>query len=191
MKLKTEQLTEIFKEVIQDRQAQQAIDIVRRNSEGKIWIIGRFVYKSLATKLYGKPAAQSKDYDFIVEQPNSQIVLPDGWTRTLNHFGNPKFVGDFQIDFVPLKMVYSILKRKFPPSIENYLNGTPLNIQSIAYDIAEEKVIGDVGISALERRVVAVNNSDMAKDIAWVFCRGVDEMIKEKAEELDFKAMLV
>jgi len=190
MELKAEQLTEIFKEVIHNKQAQQAIEIVRRNSQGKIWIIGGFVYKSLARKLYGKPEAQSKDYDFIVEQPNSEIVLPEGWKRKLNHFGNPKFVGDFQIDFVPLRMVYSILRRKIPATIDNYLNGTPLNIQSIAYD-SEGRIIGEVGISALERRVVAVNNLDMAKDIAWVFCKSVNDIIRKKAEELGFDAEYV
>lgn len=188
MELKAEQLAEIFKEVIQDKQAQQAVEIVRRNSQGKIWVIGGFVYKSLARKLYGKPEADSKDYDFIVEQRNSEIVLPDGWKRTLNHFGNLKFVGDFPIDFVDLRMVYSILRRKIPATIENYLNGTNLNVESIVYDVDEERVIGNVGISALERRVVAVNNLDMAKDIAWVFFTSVNDMIRKKAEGLGFRA---
>ena len=189
MELDAGQLTGIFKEVIQDEQAQQAIEIVRKNSQGRIWIIGGFVYRTLARKLYGGIEKPVKDYDFIVEQPNPAIELPDGWKRTLNHFGNPKFVGDFQIDFVPLRMVYSILKRGVPATIENYLNGTPLNVESIAYDVAGERVIGDTGISALERRVVAVNNPDMAKDVAyWIFLKSVNEIIRKKAEELGFQA---
>lgn len=195
MELKEGQLTEIFKEVIQDKQVKQAIEIVRKNSQGRIWIIGGFVYKSLAKKLYGKPEAQSKDYDFIVEQPNPRIELPDGWVLTRNRFGNSKFVGDFQIDFVPLRMVYSILRGKIPATIENYLNGVPLNVQSIAYDANEERVIGEVGISALESRVVAVHDLKIAEDVVRLFypekLKDVNEMIRKKAEELGFDVLYV
>jgi len=184
-----EQLTEILQRRFTPDFREQ-LEIVRRNSRGKIWVIGGFVYKTLASELYGREI-KTKDVDFLVENPNPEIVLPEGWKITLNHFGNPKFIppdGKEKPDFVPLARVYSILKRRLPPEIENYLSGTPLNVQSIAYEV-DGRIIGDAGISALEKRVVAVHNLDMAKDVAyWIYNKTVNDIIKKAADELGFQA---
>jgi len=164
----------------------EALDIVKRNSSGKIWLIGGFVYRTIASQLYGlsKPEV---DLDFVVEYPVSDFDLPDGWKVDKNRFGNPKLIsGRKQIDYVPLEKIYSILQRQIEPTIENYLTGVPLNVQSVAYDINEKRVIGEIGINALLRRVVEVNDLFFAEYAAQKKGKSLREMIQEKADELSF-----
>ena len=127
------------------------------------------------------------DLDFVVEYPVSDFDLPDGWRVDKNRFGNPKLIsGRKQIDYVPLEKIYSILQRQIEPTIENYLTGVPLNVQSVAYDINEKRVIGEIGINALLRRVVEVNDLFFAEYAAQKKGKSLREMIQEKADELSF-----
>ena len=195
MELTAEHLSEVFKErTAKDLFFVDALSIVQNNSSGEIWLIGGFLYRNLVNGSYGNCEKPAKDFDFIVENADESIVLPEGWRKALNTFGNPKFIGpsEQEIDFVPLEKVYSIEKRKIKnPRIEDYLSGAPLNIHSIAYDVQEHRVIGDAGISALERKVVAVHHLEMAQDAAGIYETSVNDMIQKKSEELGFKAELV
>ena len=169
MTLSPEFLSELFTQIVsQDETYQEAVRIVRANSYGKIWLIGGFLYRTLASQLYGvkKP---SKDFDFIVERAEHKLILPESWKVTVNRFGNPKFVGTFEIDFVTLNRVHSIMRRGVEPNIQNFLNGVPLNIHSLVYDVDNEEVIGNIGISALERKVVSVCNPEMAIDTEEIY----------------------
>ncbi len=167
----------------------EALEIVRANASGKIWLIGGFIFRSIAEQLYGVQRT-GVDLDFIVENPASEFNLPEGWKITYNRLGNPKFVnGPKEIDFVPLGNIYSIKQRGLEPKIEHYLTGVPLTIQSIAYDIEEGRLIGERGFNALRRRVVEVNHFGFALYGAEKKELSLNEMIREKAESLGFKAI--
>lgn len=183
-------ITQLFLSGAKDcKQFTEASDIVKKNSFGKAWLIGGFVYRTIASQLYGLPKPDV-DLDFIVENHVSDFDLPDGWAVNLNRYGNPKFVyGKKQIDFVPLKNIYSILQRNLEPTIENYLTGVPFTIQSIAFDVYDCLIIGEVGIAALKKRIVEVNNLSNAKYSAQKKNKALTVLIQEKADSLGFSAI--
>ncbi len=157
--------TKLFLKAVKDNEDfQEAIDIIRRNSQKDSWLIGGFVYRNIASSLYGTEKAKA-DLDFIIEKSPDKILVPRYWKKRLNKYGNPKlFRNDgLEIDFVPLENVSSILRRHLKPSIENFLTGTPLTIQSIAYDIKNNCTQGNIGIKALLDKTVAVNDFEQMK----------------------------
>ncbi len=165
---------------------QEALDIVRRNSSGTIWLIGGFLYRNLASQLNDTPTPRT-DLDFLIEKRNDTLTLPAGWIRMQNNWGNPKFVRNpTAIDFVPLDTVYSINYRGLDAHLEHYLSGTPLNIHSLVYDVDEKKIIGEVGLKALQEKKVRVNNLEMAQKYAEVKRQPLYELIKEKAHSIGF-----
>ena len=54
----------------------------------------------------------------------------------------------------------------------------------------DKKVIGKIGIEALIKKVVRVNEAEIAEDAAKMYLTTVDKMIKEKADALGFRAEL-
>lgn len=168
---------------------QEAIEVIRQNSVGDFWLIGGFVYRTLAQEMYGVPRP-SVDLDFIVETPVRKPFLPMGWTAGTNSFGNPKFVnGGRSVDYVPLENVFSIRNRRLKPTIANFLSGVPLNVQSIAYDVNANQVIGETGIDAVVGQYVAVYDLFFAEYAAKKKGKTVEQMLKDKAESLKFRAV--
>ncbi len=188
-----EEITRSFLDGVQDcREFHESLEIIRGNSSGKIWLVGGFLYRTIASGLYGLPKSDC-DFDFIVEVPVAvqEMRLPAGWTVKKNHFGHPKLVeGRKRIDYIPLKEVYSIVHRRVEASIENFLSGVPLTVQSIAYDIYENRIIGEKGIDAILRKVVEVNNLYFAEYYADYKKKRLPDLIKEKAETLEFTPVL-
>lgn len=180
-------VTNAFLSGIKDcKEFAEASDIAKRNSSGKIWLIGGFVYRNIASQLYNLPKPEV-DLDFIIEKPVKQFDLPNGWNIEKNRFGNPKFVNDkMQIDYVPLGNIYSIQYRDLEPSIENFLTGTGLKIQSIAYSFHENKIIGSAGIDALKKKVIEVNNMHFAEYAAQKKGKSLKQYMQEKADSLHF-----
>lgn len=180
-------ITQVFLFGIKDcEEFPEALEIVKKNSSGKIWLIGGFVYKTIASQLYGLPKPKV-DLDFVVEYPVTDFNLPSGWRADKNRFGNPKLMkGKKQIDYVPLGNIYSIIQRQIEPTIENFLTGVPLTIQSVAYDVNKNRVIGEIGIDALQRKVVEVNDLHFAEYAAKKKNKSLQSMIQEKADDLGF-----
>ncbi len=90
--------------------------------------------------------------------------MPDGWQFKINIYNGYKFYKEpLKVDLWSLKNTNSIIRRKLEPNIENYLTGVPLTIQSIAYDLLEEKVIGNIGLRSLENREISINDFDEIK----------------------------
>lgn len=165
----------------------EALAIVKNNSSGNIWLIGSFVYRTIVSKLYGLPKP-SVDLDFIIEVPIEGFDLPAGWKVRKNRFGNPKFVnGKKQVDYIPLDNIYSIKYRGIEATIENFLSGSPLTVQAIAFDIAKQKIIGDVGLNALEERTIAVLDLHFAQYAAQKKGKTLKSYIQEKADSLGFR----
>jgi hypothetical protein len=195
MKLQETELSGIFRTIAEsDESFQEALSIVKQNAaNGRIWLIGGFLYKTLANYLYDT-IKHSKDFDFIIECPNQEIVLPENWQLNRNRFGNPKFTRadkSLELDFIPIDRVYSIMKRRISPAIRNHLNGVPLNIHCLVYETKKGILEGDAGLAGLEQKVVRVYNLEMAEDAARLYGTTVNEMIAQKAGELGFKAELI
>ncbi|TSC70363.1 MAG: hypothetical protein CEO12_387 [Parcubacteria group bacterium Gr01-1014_46] len=168
----------------------EALEIIKKNSKGKAWLIGGFVCRSIIQDLYGVPMSKDVDLDFIIEKPQD-IVVPDGWKIEKNSYGNPKLIGQsFEIDYVPLNNIHFIIRHNLEPSIENFLLGTPLNVQSIAFDIITNKVIGDIGLKSIQEKIVAINDMEQARHRAEK--KGVvpDDLVKDIANQFGFKTIL-
>jgi len=181
----------IYREFVsQGLDFQEAFDIIRRNSDGRAWLIGGAVYRNLTHLLYGTRKVHC-DFDFIIRNPDRRIVLPEGWEEKRNRYGNPKFVGDNkEIDFVPLSTVYSIIRRGLRLTFSNYLTGTPLTVQSVGYNISTHDLEGEIGINAIRTRTVSVNNPEQAKIYERKKGKPIEEIIMEKADSLGFTAVL-
>jgi len=192
MKLLKEELTKIVdKSILSDEDFQEAFQIAKENSSGRIWLIGGFLYKNIAHALYDSKKS-TKDFDLIVEKANEELMIPEGWRRTSNHFNGIKFVnGEKQIDFIPLNDIYYISHNNLVPCIDNFLEGGALNIYCISYDILGKEILGEVGIKGLEQKTVSAYNLRMLWYGAELYGKTPNEMIIKKAEELKFKAQLI
>jgi hypothetical protein len=179
--------TQAFHDFVEGKsELEKALEVVRLNSTGKIWLIGGFLYRGIVHKVHGTEPPVV-DFDFIVEEANGKIKVSEGWRIGANGFGNPKFLNeDMSVDFVPLTNVYSIIHRGLPPRIEHFLTGVPLTVQTMVYDFQERRVIGDVGSKAIESRTVAANDIYFAKYAAQKKGLSLKEMIIKKAKSLRF-----
>lgn len=138
----------------------EALDVVKGNSNGKVWLIGSGAYKTLLNLLYGG-SYEVKDWDFIVTKITVPLKLENGWTAGETKHGNPKLKkGDFVIDLIALDNIHSIKERDLEPKIANYLSGAPLSIQSIAFDVDEKELLGELGIQSILTKSVGVNNKE-------------------------------
>lgn len=188
-----EKITKLFlKSIKGNSDFKEAVDLVKKNSNGgNIWLIGGFLYQNIVAKLYGLEKQIAKDIDFIVENPKNKILLPDNWEQKTCSYGNPKFIRSdgLVVDFVSLKEINSIVRRGLLATIENYLTGVPLNIQSMVFDINNNCVFGDVGIKALLDKTIAINDPEEAKISSEHKKKPIDQIIKEKAEVLNFTSV--
>lgn len=186
-----EDITSLFNSAVEnDTRFKEAANVIKNNSLGNIWLIGGFVFRTLAQQLYGAQKA-SCDFDFIVESPVDFFQLPDNYsTEFTNRFGNPKFISrnGIIIDYIPLENIHSIREHKLQPTFDNFLSNVPLNIQAIAYDFDAQYIIGNPGIDALERKTVSVHNLHFAKQAAKRKRISLYSYIKEKADSLGFSA---
>lgn len=165
---------------------QETLKIAKKNSEGRIWLIGGLVFRALAHHLYGSRFILN-DVDFLFEKLNREIIVPKEWSIRSNRFGNPKLIKNgIVIDLIPLKSLYCIQSKNLKPNIENCLNGAPLTVQSIAFDIGKQTLIGDVGIESLINKTVGINNQEEYDHVVSV---GKVYSLKKYAKELGFKVI--
>lgn len=136
----------------------EALDVVKKNSSGKVWLIGSGVYKTLLNLLY-RSSYEVKDWDFIVGKVTKPLKLKNGWVAGETKHGNPKLKkGCFVIDLIALDNIHSIKERNLEPDIRHYLSGVPLTIQSIVFSVDGNFLMGDVGIKSLLTKTVGINN---------------------------------
>jgi len=184
-------ITEAFlSSIADDAEFEEALSIVRKNSSSSIYVIGGRVYRGIVEKLYGTKMPPV-DIDFIVKEKNNEIILPNGWEFKENRFGNPRFVnGSKSIDMVPLRNVYCIAANRLEPTIENFLSGTLLSVQAIAYDVDKKEVIGEVGKRSLREKKMWVNNLKRLEDDCEANGISKSEYVKNKADILNFRYVL-
>lgn len=170
-----------------NEQYRVAFDIARANSVGNVWLIGGGVYRTLAYLTYGV-VSPSFDFDFIVEQQRPTLVLPSGWSEKRNRYGNLKLVSEnMSIDLIPMDNIEHIVVRKIEPTFENLLAGTPLDVQSIGYNLGTREIIGEIGFGAINNKMVGVNDSEQLGIYAKKKDLRPERIIKDKASELGFR----
>src|SRR3989344_5158038 len=161
----------------------EVLDLVKENSNGKIWIIGGFLYKNLARLLYGGDM-YDEDIDFVVEQREEKIKEKPGWSIYTNNYGVENYFRDeTKMSFTDIRKAIRVSGLK-NPTIEQFIEETPLNVQSIVYDIKSGLILGEKGISALKNKVVSVNNEEQAKFYAQRKGKKLEDVLLEKAREL-------
>ncbi len=189
MVTKKEMESALIRELKNNKEYLEVLEIVKSNSQGKIWLIGGIVSRSIIKLIYGRLQLKH-DLDFLVEKLNKKLVIPSSWKLAKNRFSNPKLIkGGTEVDIVPLKTAEHILRNKLTPSIKNFLVGTPLDIQSLAFDIEKEKLIGSLGIKALQRKEVRINNSKPFLAKAKRKKISPEELLQQTAKSVGFKAV--
>lgn len=203
------EFTKMFEQFLENYEDwSEVLDIIRKNSydigrEGRIWIIGGFVYRPIIKALYGgvrKPF--QVDIDFLIERglASEKIEVPKGWEVKRTEYTGYTYLekkdGTIRIDPNPLGSFHSIVSvaksMNSAPDFEHFFKATPLNIQAIAYDITTDKdkiiggVIGEKGIEAIKNRIVKINNLEEAKFEAERRKMSLEDFVKTKAAELNF-----
>lgn len=164
----------------------QAISLVRAHAQGRIYLIGGAVSRTLAAALYGGDP-ESSDFDFVVEQLDPDIDVPSGWQVSYHKFGSPTFSREScEVDVFALSDHDYIRTHNLAPTIQNFLSSVPFTIQALAYDINTQRLIGDAGIRALQDRVFRVNNRETAEEVACRKGITVEERMRRKAESMGF-----
>ncbi len=204
IKKEKSEFTEIFEQFLKTYPDFPEIsEIARRNSRGmgrrgsgRVWIIGGFIYRPIIKKLYGEiPELSQIDIDFLIERgpAKEDLYIPKGWEPKITNSGYPYLEKEkIRIDLNYLFSFHSIIRRSLRPRFKHFFTGTPLDIQSIAYDLTDKNigVIGKHGIDAIKRRIVKVNNLEEAKFEAEKRGTSVEELVTQKAKELGFEADL-
>lgn len=167
---------------------EDVIALVKNNSSGKIFLIGSMVY-GLILKELNQLSPFNADWDFIIEDAREKPIVPEGWVIEINSFGNLKLIkpDKIAIDYIPLSNILSITERELEPNIDNFFSGTPFNIQAIAYDVYENKIIGDIGIEAINKKTIKVNNLLFAEHLAKKKEKTVNGMLQEIADKWGLK----
>lgn len=190
-------LTVIFRDFVKySSEFKEALDIIEKNSKGKIWLIGSFLYRNIINKIRKRKlkSLEEIDIDFLVrERSEEEIYIPEGWELRMTSYGNPYFLkreDNIKVDLNYLFNMHSILTRDIEPTIESFLTGTPLTVQSIVYDCDKKKVGGEIGINSIKKRIVKINHLPEAGFEAQNKGISLVELIRQKAEELRFKYIL-
>jgi hypothetical protein len=166
-------------------------EIARTNSDGPIWLIGGFLYKGIISKLYNK-TFPSCDFDFLVEGPKENFHLPLGWNQTRGEWGNPRFThAELSINYLPIEKTHFIYEHGLTPRIENFLAGTSLNVQSLALQVENHKLLGRAGIEGIMTGTVKINNHRESEYVASKTKLHLEDYLREKAKHLGFCSMMV
>ena len=178
---------------------QEALNIAKLNSlEGKIFLVGGFVYRTLAKELYDINDKQIFDIDFIIENPINpdEITIPSGWTLINTHHKDPRFIQDQrQVDVFPLNHALrlpnydKVDEMSVDEKLNNYFSMVPLNIQSIAYDLDEKRILGEIGKKSLLDRQIKVNGIEECISFCKSRKMSIHKFIRDKAEGLQFEAV--
>jgi SAM-dependent methyltransferase len=130
--------------------------------KSKIWLIGGQVFRPILKEIYDIPYTADTDFDFIIEKlpvVNEEDV-PKDFILSKTGLGAPSLTkGNLQIDLIPLEDATKLSKDELTQlspeeSLERYFQRVPLNIQAIAYDVLNERVIGQDSLKGIQDKVI-------------------------------------
>ncbi len=179
-------LEKLFEPYLQKPRFLEVLEVVKQNSEGDIWLMSSYLYRNLARELYGEIPEYETDYDFIVEYRKEPLHVPEGWTIKKNSYGVEQPVkDDFSVSITDIR--YTVRQENsIRMTIDDFIDGAPLDIQCMYYDINNRKIVGDKGIDALHRQMITINNEDEVEKYAHYKGTDVRTLLRKKAEELRF-----
>lgn len=188
MRFEKEDLTKKFRGFVKkSNRYKEAREIARRNSEGGLWLMGRFFYGNLLDEIHGEGTSDEDfegDIDFIAEKPvHEKFYIPKGWEFHMNiNYANPYFErGKEKID---LNYLVNFVGVRYA-NISNFLAGRPLNIYTIVFDCISQEVIGKTaGVRAMNDKIIKINNYEAAKDDAKRKGITIEELLIKKAENI-------
>lgn len=189
--------TALFERAILDYPFKDFLKIAKKNSEGRIWIIGGFVYRNIVKELYPETPYEKRpiDIDFLVEAHKvEEIFCPRGWKSKRTAMGDLSLEkrNKYRIDLNGLVNFHSISSNNLPPEIQYFYERNPLNIQAISYDCEKRIVEGEEAIDAIRNKRVEI---EYIKEALWEADRiskkigkpfSVNDLVRRKADELGF-----
>jgi len=116
--------------------------------------------KLQTTKLIKGINYDLKDIDIMIKDniDRNKIVTPHGWSRIKTHLGGLRFKkGKEEIDIWSLEGEPMFWDGK-EYALQKYLEGVPLTIQSLAYDVDKKIAYGEVGFKALLNKKIEINS---------------------------------
>ena len=168
-----------------DKKFQEALVLVRKNTTGKIFLTGGYLYNYL---LFGN-TKRAEDIDFLItENLNKKIILPKEWKIKINTFNHPCFIKkDMKIDPVQLRKHSFIIKEKMKPTVKSYLKSTPLNLGAIVWDTEKNKLYGGKGLKAIKEKQIKIHNKKAAEHLCKIFKnkKSPESLVKDKAKQLE------
>jgi len=191
MELKETLLSKAFTTYIEESNEvfKESLELVKEYSQGKIWLMGSYLYGNLIKFVYGKELNLTKqlyrDIDFLAEGVEKEVNKDHinhkfkDWDILPTSYGSFSFVKSGRsVDLNYLFNFYPITLWKRSPniSIEDILESAPLTIQSMVYDCDDKKILGKIGISAIEDKIIKINNKHNAK-------LGTELKLKEKNKD--------
>lgn len=183
--MKKETMKSVLKFALKNtRTYTETLEIVQKNAVGSVWLVGGAVSRLILQRMDGK-RQEKFDFDFVCDKLATPLTVPTGWSVSHNKFDNPTFSkGQIEIDIWPINTHTFIQRNKLSPTINNYLKGVPFTVQSIAYNVKTEELMGKNGINAIKNRKVGVNNITTARILAQNKGTTIDEVMKKKASSI-------
>lgn len=89
------------------------------------------------------------------------------------------------IDLIPISSAPGIKLGKFPHSLDGYFASVPFDIQAIAMDVENRKIIGP-GLKAIGDHKICVNFELNAKNLAARLGKSLPDLLEEKSLSLGF-----
>jgi hypothetical protein len=164
---------------------QEVLAFVREHQAQNTWLIGSFLFRNLLALQAYTECIESKDYDFLLENPQLSPNLPSGWSTGTNRFGNQKITTPTTtIDIVSLADVDWIVSNNLEPTLENFLAGAPLTIQSLAYNVEIRRLYGDSGLHAIQTGKIAIHNLEAAEKCCARYGITVEDYMQQKTSFL-------
>lgn len=168
----------------------KALQLVKKSSTGRIWVTGGFVYRNIIAQLYQATQPYTYDIDFVVEHRNPTLEPAPGWKIATNSFGNKNYVSNqHKTSITSFDMVHRV-SGNIVRNIDDYLSETPLNIQSLAYDLQTGELLGPIGLKAITQKAIRIHNYPQAMFYTQKRSITPEEYARQKASELHFDFVL-
>jgi hypothetical protein len=168
-------------------EARELFDI---NPAKNHWLGGGFIYRNLLRMVHGLQQIPDADLDVLVDTgkpgPKEPLNVPSGWMEEKTGFGCPRLITATgrQIDYIYLDEIVDLRINKLEYTVENFLTITPLTIQSVIYNIEQQKLMGDLGIEAIANKEIKINFPRRARFAAKRRGMTMMEYLQSKAAAL-------
>lgn len=188
---------------------EEAYSIAKINSKGPLWLVGGKVYRYLINRFLNKEIDYTScDFDFLTTELVWVPSVPKNlyWkVKSFESYGSVVYtdVNPFQIsrehavfrfrredpktsiDLVNLHKMKGLPAKK--RNLLSYLSAVPLSVQSVAIDLEENLIFGELGIKSILQQTLWINNKACAEFAARNAQKSLFQYGKEKADQIGLK----